>query len=136
MRTIWKIGIGVFLLGGVVSALKPQPKELTAEEKAIRERRLREFTAVTDTKALIQKQMRDPSSAVFEKVDGYTDRKYKGQAVTVVCGAVNGKNGFGGYTGMRRFVRISELDILVFKADDYDKKFSALWNSLCAGEHS
>lgn len=40
-------------------------------------------------------QMRDPQSAVF------TDLKTNG---AVVCGRVNGRNGFGAYAGAKRFV--------------------------------
>ncbi len=41
-----------------------------------------------------------------------------------------------GYTGMKRFVMISEINVLVFRTDEYDSKFSNLWNNLCAGKHT
>ena len=136
MRTIWKVGIGFLVLGAIGSAFKSPPKEPTPEERAIDARRAREATAVAFAKSTIPKQMRDPASAVFGKIDAHTDRKLKGLPVTVVCGSVNSKNAFGGYTGMREFVMIAETGALIFNNDGDNSKFVDLWNSLCAGKHS
>lgn len=69
------------------------------EDKAIDREVRAEFLAhrTGETRAAIEAQLRDPSSAIYRSViaiDG-------GMAF---CGEVNGANGFGGYAGWRPFV--------------------------------
>lgn len=47
-------------------------------------------------KDLVAGQLRDPSSAQF--------RDLRKTRQGVVCGEVNGKNGYGGYAGFQRFI--------------------------------
>lgn len=47
----------------------------------------------------IKKRLKDPESAQFRNSAFYNSK------VPVVCGEVNSKNGFGGYTGFQRFIR-------------------------------
>lgn len=137
MRTFWKVGIlGFLACCAIGAAVQPQPKELTETERAANERRSRELTAISYAKTVIPKQLRDPASATFGKINAHTDRKFKGKPVTAVCGAVNGKNGFGGFTGMQEFVFIAETNSLVFDNNTDNSKFVELWNSLCAGKHN
>lgn len=56
--------------------------------------------AVDDAKATVANQMRDPSSAQFREVREV--RQNDGSLA--VCGEVNGKNGFGAYSGFQEFV--------------------------------
>src|SRR5260370_28700524 len=54
--------------------------------------------------AAVRPQLRDPQSAVFRDLSATNDRKIGGSpAGLVVCGYVNAKNGFGGYTGEKMF---------------------------------
>ena len=46
-------------------------------------------------KDAVSAQLRDPSSAQFREIFGTED---------TYCGEVNGKNGFGAYSGFRKFV--------------------------------
>ena len=50
----------------------------------------------------IAANLNDPSSAQFRNLDVHTANGDKGP-FRVVCGQVNGKNGFGAYAGFRRF---------------------------------
>lgn len=75
----------------------------------------------------IKKRLRDPKSAQFRNVrlvTGSTD-------VTVTCGDVNSKNGFGGYAGYSSFV--SNGVSVTYLASDFKKpeEFLKLWNTLC-----
>src|SRR5882672_5427225 len=56
----------------------------------------------------VKANLRDPDSAQFGDMTAYDDRKLNGAAVVVVCGSVNAKNGFGGYSGFKNFLFIEK----------------------------
>lgn len=56
-------------------------------------------------KDLVAGGLRDPGSAQFRGVQARGD---------VVCGEVNGKNGFGAYVGYRRFISIPRTGEVTF----------------------
>ena len=89
-------------------------------------------------KEAIPKLMRDPGSAVFGDIFFVNDRKSAtGYYVPVVCGTVNGKNGFGGMTGQKRFVAVMSDAIqgLWLEGTTPQDVFAPEWNSFCAGRH-
>lgn len=53
--------------------------------------------------AFIAASLNDPASAQFRNLDAHTSNGDHGP-FRVVCGEVNGKNGFGAYAGFTRFV--------------------------------
>jgi hypothetical protein len=59
----------------------------------------RQEAVIALTKRAVASALREPSSAVFKDV--FYVRKKVGDAV---CGEVNARNGFGGFTGMQPFV--------------------------------
>jgi hypothetical protein len=86
----------------------------------------------------ITKIMRDPDSAVFSDVFFVNDRKSaQGYYVPVVCGTVNGRNGFGGMTGPKHFVAVmSDLVHGVWlEGTTAQDVVAAEWNRFCAGSH-
>jgi hypothetical protein len=90
-------------------------------------------------KEAITKMLRDPDSAVFGDVFFVNDRKSAtGYYVPVVCGTVNGKNGFGGMTGQKRFVALVS-DIaqsgVWMEGTTPQNVFAPQWNRFCAGRH-
>jgi hypothetical protein len=89
-------------------------------------------------KEAITKMMREPDSAVFGDVSFYNDRKSeKGYYVPVVCGTVNGRNGFGGMTGPKHFFAVVS-DIasgLMLEGTTPQNVFAPEWNRFCAGPH-
>ena len=90
-------------------------------------------------KEAIAKMMRDPDSAVFGDVFFVNDRKSPtGYYVPVVCGSVNGKNGFGGMTGQKHFVAImSDVASGVWmEGTTAQNVFAPEWNRYCAGQHN
>ncbi|WP_157783429.1 hypothetical protein [Serratia plymuthica] len=70
----------------------------------------------------VLKSLKDPGSAKF----GYS---YQGKDRFTLCGTVNAKNGYGGYTGDTRFIYSLENGQLVF--DDGNGGFSETWGSMC-----
>ena len=78
--------------------------------------------------------LRDPSSAKFTDV---TVREVRAAGTTVtsfdICGLVNAKNAFGGYTGNRRFIASSEHNIVLFDLGDGSPNdiFEKNWQERC-----
>jgi tetratricopeptide (TPR) repeat protein len=86
----------------------------------------------------IKRIMRDPDSTVFGDVFFVNDRKTAtAYYVPVVCGTVNGRNGFGGMTGQMHFVAVLS-DIargLWLEGTTAQNVIAPEWNRFCAGQH-
>lgn len=133
MNTLGRAALVLLAVGVVGVAF--QGRQPSTYSNVDNEKRTATYAAVEFGKAAIRRQLRDPSSANFGIVNAYNDRKYKMKNVTAVCGEVNAKNAFGGYTGMKQFVYVVEPIITAFDNDDDNSKFVDLWNALCAGKH-
>jgi hypothetical protein len=68
--------------------------------------------------------LKDPESADFRDVVVV----HKGQWRTV-CGEVNAKNGFGGYTGYSEF--LGSVEGVMVRSTDNEARFAKRWNSRC-----
>lgn len=87
----------------------------------------------------VKQQLRDPDSAVFGRMNIYSDRKLNDYYTPAVCGRVNAKNGFGGYTGEKAFVFIVPLTAVMIEGSLDQKRaelFVKTYNQLCAGTHN
>lgn len=76
-------------------------------------------------------QMKDPSSVQFRNVAGY---KRGNPGFTVLCGEMNGKNSFGGYTGFKHFTYLSGHLFLNQPAEGCaicENPFNKNWNEAC-----
>lgn len=73
----------------------------------------------------VRARLKDPDSAEFRNV-GY----YSGGPGMAVCGEVNAKNSFGGYSGFERFVALGE-DTAFLESDTSASEFQDAWNQLC-----
>ncbi|MCY1380424.1 hypothetical protein D9M69_682460 [compost metagenome] len=80
-----------------------------------------EASAIMVAKAAIQASLKDPSSAKF----GPTSYKNG-----TVCGSVNAKNSFGGYSGDKAFY-VNEKRKLV-GLQDSTPDFEKYWSELCS----
>lgn len=81
----------------------------------------------SDAKQQIADQLKDPASAQFRNVRASTLRD------TDVCGEVNAKNSFGGYTGFKRFVVTDSGAFLEGQAgEEGDAYFDVLWSGGCS----
>lgn len=56
------------------------------------------------TKAAVSKGLKDPQSAVFSNMVRAMRPNAKNVPTDTICGSVNAKNSYGGYTGVRPFV--------------------------------
>jgi hypothetical protein len=104
------------------SSPPPEPVQ-TAEEKR---QALAEYMSKSayDTLDVIRSQARDPSSAQFRNVWAMEDM--------AVCGEVNARNGFGGYSG---FVPFFGIGTAVYTAESGGEKFFAEnYSRHCKGE--
>jgi len=82
-----------------------------------------------DTEEKLKASLKDPSSAEFRNV-----RVSHHGGRTHVCGEVNAKNSFGGYTGFMRFVGSPALVITeetLGRNDKARKLFSETWAEAC-----
>lgn len=73
---------------------------------------------------LVTARLKDPESAQFRNQAG-------------ICGEVNAKNSFGGYTGFKRF--IAKSDALVFQEGDGAMPvadFQQVWSEVCQTQQS
>lgn len=76
----------------------------------------------------IKSRLRDPGSADFRN-----SRFYSGGPAPVVCGEVNAKNAFGGYTGFQRFIASGDNPNMAFLATDVASgdSINEAWDQLC-----
>lgn len=119
--------VGVLILVAIVSIgetverkeVASAPTEKTAEQLD----RDRDYTRVYVTKEAIKRSLRDPDSARFGTV-----RVYRSGGSPVVCGTVNARNGFGGYTGERPFMATEER--LTMPAE-VTRAFQRAWRENC-----
>lgn len=73
----------------------------------------------------IRARMKDPDSAEFRN-----SRFYSGGPAPAVCGEVNAKNSFGGFTGFERFIASGE-DTAFVASDSTPSEFQTAWDQLC-----
>ena len=74
----------------------------------------------------VKARLKDPDSADFRNAHFYS-----GSGKAVVCGEVNAKNGFGGFTGFERFVA-SGTDVVVLASDMASaNEMAKAWDELC-----
>lgn len=85
--------------------------ELTEKEKLI-----------ADAKQTVAASLKDPESAKFRSLDVYVDKK-------IVCGEINGKNGYGAYAGFSPFYYQSGYGQIT----DYDSIFYPRYEEVCLG---
>ena len=71
----------------------------------------------------VRKKLREPDSAQFRAVSTHIAPSKKG---LMVCGEVNAKNGFGGYTGYMRFVAAGNLAFVESETD-----MDTVWAQVC-----
>lgn len=82
--------------------------------------------AVELAKRKVPQSLRDPDSAKFRDVFAVATDK----GGLVVCGKVNAKNAFGGYTGYTSFMFNSQITVLEEQVEAAE--FVKAWNAMCA----
>lgn len=89
------------------------------ERKAANEAAMQEIKRQRLVRSFVARHLKDPDSAEFRNQSG-------------LCGEVNAKNGFGGYTGYRRFMAANE-DLVVFEGGKQltPAEFDEAWRRAC-----
>ncbi|MEO6042214.1 MAG: hypothetical protein ABIP41_09960 [Croceibacterium sp.] len=73
----------------------------TPEQHQARQREAADRQLISESEWFLRKAMREPDSTVLDSVHIAAGTFAEAK---VVCGKVNGRNGFGGMTGFQRFV--------------------------------
>lgn len=120
------IGFTVLIgaLGALMGGGETQEVEVKAEPKEENKAGMLLFMAQQQIKA----SAKDPSSVVFQGEQLHQKTKYG----AVACGEVNGKNSFGGYTGMKGFVVTEKDGEILLEGSQNNKEFIKIWNEICA----
>lgn len=99
-----------------------RPEDLFAKENAAAAEHT-DFSAKVSAEEVIRSLLKDPEAATFG-AEYVRDIK-----APVVCGYVNAKNGFGGYSGATPFVVIGEGGVI--EDDSNARRFARGWNKAC-----
>lgn len=97
---------------------------LEAAERPERARSSQEDVWVAAGQDAVRAKLKDPGSARFEGV--FFNRGADG--IPVVCGYVNSRNSFGGYSGAQRFVATDQMAVL---EEETAGDFGEVWAALC-----
>lgn len=80
---------------------------------------------LSNGKNAVKMKLKDPKSATFRNLD-----VHKGaDGMYVMCGEVNSKNSFGGYTGFQKFVSVGTPEGTFLQEEVSD--FAGVWNRVC-----
>jgi hypothetical protein len=81
----------------------------------------------------VRSMLRDPKSGQFGVIEVYWLHT-NGNSVMVACGSVNAKNGFGGYSGSRRFISGGNVESTMMQEANSAKAFAGTWAGACKGK--
>ncbi len=143
MRDSVKVIFIIFALILLAVALTEQPDEhkqsanqqhsdlrvanTSSEEKSTS--KINEDLLVVYAQDAVREKLKDPASAKFRNLFVHKAR-LEDKEIPVVCGEVNAKNAFGGYSGFQYFVSAWGLPEWTFLEEQIED-FYKLWNSLC-----
>jgi hypothetical protein len=123
-----KLSVTLSIGGGFLVALIPMviygfifepPPSKTASTEAT------DYSYIAMNQERVRSKLKDPNSAQFSGVF-----ISKAAGAPIICGKINAKNSFGGYTGYQRFISGGTIQVLEteMRAGEMDK----LWLQLCA----
>ncbi|MEP0189758.1 MAG: hypothetical protein ABJP70_01220 [Erythrobacter sp.] len=133
-----KIGCGVVVVGLIAMVSFCQPDEdagssdladatVVSDEENSAPDRGTQMRIVTASQQGVRSRLKDPDSAEFRNVGYYSGGS---EGASAVCGEVNAKNSFGGFTGFERFVALGE-DIAFLESDVEASEFATVWQGVC-----
>lgn len=99
-----------------INANQIDEKKSTTPKNIPSEKDIRAAEEVKATAAL-KNVVKDPSSMDIRNQNGW-------------CGEINSKNGFGGYTGFRRFVASPQVTVIEGENMEADE-FQKVWDQIC-----
>jgi len=126
-------GLGALVFIGWLASHSPhQPPsaEQERQQKLEQDRSAWVYTSVGVALRSIKHALKDADSAKFRSVGVIVSEPFDSSKAGVVCGEVNAKNSFGGYTGFKEFVMVP-AGIAI---EGTNPEFTRLWNAHCAGK--
>ncbi len=106
------------------AAKEPSPAK---ETSTVLQDRSKQIVWIELSKDAVRGRLKDPRSAQFRNVIFHAYQ----EKTPVVCGEVNAKNAFGGYSGYVGFVA-SGKTLVVLESDFVDGgEFAKTWNEVC-----
>lgn len=109
-----------FVYNSVNKPYNPPTPKMTPEEAAIAEQGRQRQLEIIAAKNSVTERMKDPESVRFGEVVNRGG---------TVCGYVNAKNSFGGYSGDNAFVYDSSSKIVILRGQS--QNFDQIWSSKC-----
>lgn len=123
----------VFMINSVKSCNKRSEEEAAtkAKEEAVKEAEFQAERDINNKKIelifrgenQILSKLKDRSSASFANVFISTS--------DIVCGDVNSKNSFGGYSGYQRFISAYPSDMSTLEENTNKREFKKTWDEFC-----
>jgi hypothetical protein len=86
-----------------------------------------ESMSIALAKDRMVRALKDPDSAHFGNAWVEQKASYDPKVMGIVCGQVNAKNSFGGYTGLKDFIVIAGIPL----EEGTSSAFNKLWNEHC-----
>jgi hypothetical protein len=80
--------------------------------------------AIRRAQDAVREKLKDPSSAQFKDV-----AYFQSGSLDVVCGQVNAKNAYGGYSGFREFLALNKVALI--RMGFNRKIFDEAWDHFC-----
>ena len=74
----------------------------------------------------VEAKLKDPDSADFRDI-----KVHHVGTKTAVCGEVNAKNGFGGYTGFERFISAGAKELTFLESQMKAGEMNKAWDMFC-----
>jgi hypothetical protein len=119
--------LSLAVIGLICLNLSPPPPDVdgkrAAQEQADRESNTK-YTLLAAAERAIKERLKDADSAQFRN-----ESVHKNGKGLIVCGEVNAKNGFGGFSGFKHFVSMG-TDTTTF-LEDQTRGFGKVWNGFC-----
>lgn len=115
--------VGIGFISFVRACSSDGPATTAGELEAVARQR-GDAQEIGEAEYAVTQTLRDPGSASFQDV-----AVIRNPGSVAVCGAVNAKNGFGGYTGPARFMARNQVALV--ETADNAREFAKVWNRAC-----
>jgi hypothetical protein len=125
------IFFGLFVLAGVLNDNRsPSTTSNSPRSDARTSKAAWEYASVAVAEKNLKYALKDADSAEFRSVGIIIPKTLDTGRMGVVCGEVNARIGFGGYSGYKKFLVIAGIPAI----DEGDGHFANLWNMACANK--
>lgn len=99
-------------------------EEVEQVREKVRNEENRDYNSISLAQAAVKRKLKDSKSAEFS-----SERLNKSSGTLVVCGYVNSKNSFGGFSGKQKYVSNGSSDGTFIEEEV--ENFISVWNKFC-----